>query len=275
MHHLPWYNAAASDRIAVRTRAVTDPRTRDDLLDAMAQAACPLCVLLERAERKAVDMFLYDQVNDISRRDALRASRGLCLSHSAMLAEGRSALGVAILSRDILRAMTAELETGTSNREHREDLKLPIQPSVNSVASVAKKYLSGVLGQAGAQIAARIEPQAGCPMCAERPRIEAPLIMGLLHNLRDPAFAAAFDASAGLCRSHLASTLRAADAPAARALAARQAAIWRRLEADLDEFIRKHDYRFQGETFDVERDVWRRALQTTSGWYESSPRAED
>jgi hypothetical protein len=104
-------------------------------------------------------------------------------------------------------------------------------------------------------------------MCAERPRIEAPLIMGLLHNLRDAAFAAAFDASAGLCRVHLASTLRTADTAAARALAARQAAIWRRLEADLDEFIRKHDYRFQGEAFDVERDVWRRALQTTSGWY--------
>jgi len=249
---------------------VTDPRTRDDLLTAMSQAACALCVLLERAERKAVDMFLYDQVNDISRRDALRASRGLCLPHSSMLAEGRSALGVAILSRDILRTMTAELEAGTSHRERREETKLPAQSSVNSVAAVARKYLSGVLGQVGAQLATRIEPQAGCPMCAERPRIEAPLIMGLLHNLHDAAFAAAFDASAGLFRIHLASTLRAADTLAARALAARQAAIWRRLEADLDEFIRKHDYRFQGEAFDVERDVWRRALQATSGWYTPS-----
>jgi len=252
---------------------VTDPRTRDDLLTAMSQAACALCVLLERAERKAVDMFLYDQVNDISRRDALRASRGLCLPHSSMLAEGRSALGVAILSRDILRTMTAELEAGTSHREHRahrEETTAPTQSSGNSVASVARKYLSGVFGQIGSQLATRIEPQAGCPMCAERPRIEAPLIMGLLHNLHDAAFAAAFDASAGLCRVHLASTLRAADTPAARALAARQAAIWRRLEADLDEFIRKHDYRFQGEAFDVERDVWRRALQTTSGWYTPS-----
>jgi hypothetical protein len=212
-------------------------------------------------------MFLYDQVNDISRRDALRASRGLCLNHSSMLAEGRSALGVAILSRDILRTMTAELEVDASRREHTEDLKLPSQPSVNSVASLAKRLVSGAFTKLGAGLAARIEPQAGCPMCAERPRIEAPLIMGLLHNLRDSAFAAAFDASAGLCRVHLAGTLRVADATAARALAARQAAIWRRLEADLDEFIRKHDYRFQGEAFDVERDVWRRALQTTSGWY--------
>jgi len=258
-----------------REKPVTDPRTRDDLLDALRQGACPLCVLLERTERKAVDLFLYDQVNDISRRDALRASRGLCLIHTSMLAEGRSALGVAIISRDVLRSMTAELEADASYREQREDPKSPSQSSVNAVASVAKTFLSGVFGQAGTQMAGRIEPQAGCPMCAERPRIEAPLIMGLLHNLRDASFAAAFDASAGLCRAHLAGALRAADAPAARGLAARQAAIWRRLEADLDEFIRKHDYRFQGEAFEVERDVWRRALQLTSGWYEPGKATSD
>jgi hypothetical protein len=239
--------------------AVTDPRTRDDLLEAMSQAACPLCVLLERTERKAVDLFLYDQVNDISRRDALRASRGLCLNHSSMLAEGRSALGVAILSRDILRAMTAELEAGSSRPERRGADEKDSQPFA---------FLASFAGKGGAKLAGRIEPQSGCPMCAERPRIEAPLFIGLLHNLRDAAFGAAFDASAGLCRVHLAGALRAADAAGARGLAERQAAIWRRLEADLDEFIRKHDYRFQGEAFEVERDVWRRALQATSGWYE-------
>jgi hypothetical protein len=234
---------------------VTDPRTRDDLLGAM-RLGCPLCVLVERAERKAIDHFLYDQVNDIRRRDALRASRGLCLPHSSMLAEGRSALGVAILSRDILRTITAELE-GTG--------------SDSAGLGGLKSLLGG--GGFGPKLADRIGPQAGCPMCAERPRLETPLIAGLLHNLRDQTFAEAFDASGGLCRVHLANALRAADGAAARDLAARQAAIWRRLEASLDEFIRKHDYRFQGEVVEDERDVWRRALQASSGWYE--PEAGD
>ncbi len=230
-----------------------DPRTRDDLLIAMRQG-CPLCVLVERAERKAIDHFLYDQVNDIRRRDALRASRGLCLPHTGMLAEGRSALGVAILSRDILRTITAELEASSDGKGGLGGLM---------------SLLGGASG-AGAQLAGKIDPQAGCPMCAERPRLEMPLIAGLLHNLHDADFAAAFDSSGGLCRVHLATALRAADAAAARDLAARQAAIWRRLEASLDEFIRKHDYRFQGEVFEDERDVWRRALQASSGWYDSS-----
>jgi hypothetical protein len=234
-----------------------DPRTRDELLEAMGRQACPLCVLVERAERKAVDLFLYDQVNDISRRDALRASRGLCLQHTAMLAEGRSALGVAIVSRDILRAMAAVLE------------------SAAPADAATLDWLRQRLGTgAGAQLAERLGPQAGCPMCAERPRIEAPLIAGLLRNLGDDAFAQAFDDSAGLCRTHLATALRAADGETARALAARQAALWRRLEADLDEFIRKHDYRFKDEIIEAERDVWRRALQTVSGWYDSRERVK-
>src|SRR5690349_3562732 len=131
----------------------------------MRQGGCPLCVLVERAERKAVDLFLYDQVNDISRRDALRASRGLCLPHTAMLAEGRSALGVAILSRDILRTMTAELETETSRGARRERGEGENeQLSQPSASSAVKHFLSGMLGQPGAQLAGRIEPQAGCPM---------------------------------------------------------------------------------------------------------------
>jgi hypothetical protein len=237
-----------------------DPRTRDDLLEAMDKRACPLCVLVERIERKAVDLFLYDQVNDISRRDALRASRGLCLQHTAMLAEGRSALGVAIVSRDVLRAMTAELEKEANHKERKE--------VEDEQASQPFAFLASFAVKVGAKLAARVAPQAGCPMCDERPRVEAPLIAGLLRNFGDAAFAAAFEACGGLCRVHLVNTLRVADSATARALAGRQAAAWRRLEAELDEFIRKHDYRFQGEVLDAERDVWRRALRLTSGWYE-------
>lgn len=229
----------------------TDPRTRDELLEGMRQRACLLCVLVERIERRAVDLFLYDQVNDISRRDNLRASRGLCLQHTAMLAEGRSALGVAIVSRDILRTMTAELETSAPG-------------GVAALGWLKERLGTGT----GTQLAERIGPQAGCPMCAERPRIEAPLIAGLLQNLDDEQFLAAFDTSAGLCRVHLANTLRVADVERAKVLSTHQAALWRRLEAELDEFIRKHDYRFKHEVVEVERDVWFRALQLASGWYE-------
>lgn len=232
-----------------------DPRTRDDLLEAMRLRVCPICVLVERAERKAVDLFLYDQVNDISRRDALRASRGLCGQHTTMLSQGRSALGIAIISRDILRTMTAELEEATGAQKHKGAKSLVF-------------WGLGALRNAGARLAERIGPQAPCPMCLERPRIEAPLIAGMLQNLDDAAFAEAFDSSGGLCRTHLASTLTAANSEMANTLATRHATLWRRMEATLDEFIRKHDYRFKDEIVGDERDVWLRALHSVSGWYD-------
>jgi hypothetical protein len=42
------------------------------------------------------------------------------------------------------------------------------------------------------------------------------------------------------------------------------------MEATLDEFIRKHDYRFKDEIIGDERDVWLRALRSVSGWFEGS-----
>ncbi|KAB8144367.1 hypothetical protein F8S13_05695 [Chloroflexia bacterium SDU3-3] len=218
----------------------TDPRTRDELIEALPERGCPICALVERAERKAIDHFLYDQVNDIRLRDQLRASRGYCLHHTAMLSQGRSALGIAIVSRDILRAMTAELEAGAAGG-------WPWQ-------------------RGGAALAGRVGPHADCPMCTLRPQIEEPLLLGLLQNLDDPSFHQAFAQGDGMCRSHLAQALRMASPAQASALAQVAAQQWRRAEAALDEFIRKHDYRFNDESMDEERDIWLRALQLSSGW---------
>lgn len=230
-----------------------DPRTRDELIEAMQDGACPICVIVNRAERKAIDHFLYDQVNDISRRDTLRASRGYCLHHTALLAEGRSALGVAILSRDILRAMTAELEESSRDGSRTG-------PTGFSSLFAAKN---------GPKLATKIEPHAPCPMCVARPQIEEPLFLGLLQNLDDPTFRQAVQASqGGMCRTHLATALRMASNEAAQTLATIQATQWRQIEAALDEFIRKHDYRFREEVMDDERDVWLRALRLSSGWLE-------
>ena len=241
-----------------------DPRTRDELVAAMNEGACPVCVIINRAERKAVDHFLYDQVNDISRRDALRASRGYCLQHTAMLAAGRSALGVAIVSRDILRAMTAELEAARQESGRRGQAPAAAE---QLAGSRIRGMFGGLGAKPGARLAKQVAPHAGCPMCAARPQIEEPLLIGLLRNLDDPTFAAQFAASGGLCRSHIVAALNIGSASEVRRLAVVQAARWREIEAELDEFIRKHDYRFNDEIIETERDVWLRALRLSSGWY--------
>jgi hypothetical protein len=44
-----------------------------------------------------------------------------------------------------------------------------------------------------------------------------------------------------------------------------QKAIWQRLSAELSEFIRKKDHRFQNESFGPEGDAWLRAIEAVVG----------
>jgi hypothetical protein len=61
-------------------------------------------------------------------------------------------------------------------------------------------------------------------------------------------FRDAFSRSDGLCRAHLVLALeRARTGEAADALWQAEKGIWRNLEADLSELIRKSDYRFMAE----------------------------
>ncbi len=71
----------------------------------------------------------------------------------------------------------------------------------------------------------------------------------------------------GLCLPHLRLALQASG-PAAgyQALLAAQREAWSALMAELDEFIRKNDYRFQHEPMGDERDSWLRALDALLGY---------
>ena len=89
----------------------------------------------------------------------------------------------------------------------------------------------------------------------------------LLTYLRRPPFATAYRESHALCLPHLVRALqgRAGEAELAL-LISRQIAVWQALDDQLAEFLRKHDYRFRDEAFDVqEQDAWRRAWETLSG----------
>ena len=51
------------------------------------------------------------------------------------------------------------------------------------------------------------------------------------------------------------------------ATVAAQRAVWERLNGELEEFLRKSDYRFQKEPFGAEKDSWQRAISAISGQY--------
>jgi hypothetical protein len=160
-----------------------------------------------------------------------------------MLRDVRSALGTAIIHRDILGAALGALE---------------------GMGAPSGGLLGRLMGQprGGAD---PLAPQAGCPACARRREAEAIYLGTLAARIADEELRQHFDASAGLCLPHLRAALRRCDPPAFAQLKTAQLAVWGRLAGELDEFIRKNDHQFAHEPVGAEGSSWSRASLLVSG----------
>ncbi|MCX7851150.1 MAG: DUF6062 family protein [Anaerolineae bacterium] len=211
-----------------------------ELLDAFRAGGCPLCRLGQRAAARYLDTLNYEGVNDPGLRQALQKAQGLCHRHAWQWTRMRgSPLGVAIVYRHLVKDLATVMENGT-------------------------KAWTG-LRRGRRSPAAGLQPTGPCPACAVE--LEAVERYGrtLLARLNHPDLAPAYDAAGGLCLPHLRAALALADEEQARILQTRQLAVYRRLIAQLDEFIRKHDHRFRHEPFGVEKDAWARAVALVAG----------
>lgn len=208
-----------------------------ELLDALQAGGCALCRLGRRAGSRYLKMLNDEGVNDPGLRRALQEAQGLCHRHAWQWTQRRgSPLGVAIVYRHLLGDLTAALEK-----------------------------------QAQTRINVRRKPQniptglAPCPVCTAENEAVTRYGQTILARLAHPDLATAYDAAGGLCLPHLRHLLALADDAQARTLLSWQTAIYRRLLAQLDEFIRKHDHRFRHEPFAAEKDAWTRAVAALTG----------
>lgn len=225
---------------------VIKPPSRTDLDQAYHAATCPICALLTRSERRYIDATLYEHVTDVQWREEVRSARGFCALHTEhVLDVGRSALGVSLVTADILKTLQALL------------------PSVGAGGGAsALGRLRSAIGGGGASNPLR--PQRPCPICAYLADLANVYVASLLDDLVSEPALTTYKASPGLCLPHLSAAIERGG-PGLRALLGHQAVAWGSLEAELNEFTRKSDYQFSGEPMESERDAWRRALRMLSG----------
>jgi hypothetical protein len=222
------------------------------LLEALEQPGCPLCRIMEEASASYVDTLFYEQVTDVGVRRKLRQARGLCNWHSWRVKNiPTAALGVAIIAQDLLEeaaAKLAELQRG---------------PFWRRIASRAQAQLSR---QSLLAFRRGRQQRNMCPACEAVSEHERHALETLLNFLDEEAFAQRFETSFGLCLPHL---VRAAEChpshPGLVALTTAQRGKHARLIAELEEFCRKHDYRFSREAWGMESDAWLRAIEVLAG----------
>jgi hypothetical protein len=226
-----------------------------NLRDALVREGCPVCHIVLRGVAHYLDGLLYESVNDPGVRKALREARGFCNEHAWQLREIGGALGIAIIHRDVIETVMASIRRG----RYRPTWSLPLQ------------RLQGALrgdqpAVATADLVTVLEPQEECPACRQRRIMEDDYLNTLLQHLDDEGLAPALRTSAGLCLPHFRRALQLVrDEETFRRVVEWQLDCLERLHGELDELIRKHDYRFVGESFGTEGDAWIRAITQVSG----------
>ena len=134
-----------------------------------------------------------------------------------------------------------------------------------SISGNCRMCLVEIEKQPKLQIACNTRVADGMVVLTQSDRTKAAqrAVQVLLDHLREPDTLAAYSASDGLCLPHLRRALAEARPRHREAVASLAAAMSTRLqglEAELAEYVRKHDYRFRGEAFGEERAAPARAL---------------
>ena len=219
--------------------------TAYSLLEACRAPGCPVCRLEQRAVERYLDNKFYESVNSVAWRDELRQSFGFCHEHTWLAVNGRlgDALGFSIISRDLVNSILKQLnEAGSSS------------PTSGRRTSMLK------------QIRDALTPRKRCPVCEHREETTRRVLSVLLEELDQPNMTDALEASDGLCVPHLRFVLEhVKDVSDSETLLTIHREKLENLRAELDEFIRKSEYKAVRESFGAEGNAWLRAISMITG----------
>jgi uncharacterized protein DUF6062 len=216
------------------------------LLDACTQEGCPLCRLTQESIARYLDSWKYELFTDVDVRKELQRTQGFCNQHTWQLVHMGATLPLAQAYRDIITDITEQLQK---------------DPGEGTPAA------SGLLRRLFENNNRR-EPEK-CPACRRKEEAEVHYIHTLRKALPDPDFYRELEASNGLCLHHfyLSCELKMSDTPGEwlSLLRKAQLACLQRLDQQLQELIRKHDYHFKDEARGVEMSSWKQAAGIVAG----------
>jgi hypothetical protein len=235
-------------------------RSRDG--DALGQACkregCPIClVTLERMER-VMDFWQYEWASEMENRQVLIHSKGFCSRHTWQMTQLTSLptpFALAMVYRSILPDLLEDVE---------RDLA---QARAGRVAGRERFWRK--LWKRRRKRSERADEVAffrNCPFCQRQVEIEQSLIQELLTMLASEEFRATLGTATGFCLPHFTQALHEAESDAQRiVLLECQSACLQHTMGELEELVRKHDYRFLQEPRGEEMTSWRRAAELLVG----------
>jgi len=221
-----------------------------DLIAAFGMGGCPVCRLASEAVDAYLTAVCYEQVNDLDLRAQLRDAGGFCRPHAhRFLRQRLGALASAIVYRDVLSTARGRIRARGPARNG------PFGGSA---------FLGGLLGSRGTRKGAATGGAPNCPACEVLLEAEDRHVGTLLSRIERPHVLEQYRAGDGLCLPHLDRAFETEGEPA-RLIAEAADAKLAEIVAELDEYVRKHDYRFTDEGLAGSEDVPRRAIERAVG----------
>ena len=215
------------------------------LLYACSQEGCALCHLVQESTYRYLDSWKYETFTDVRVRQELRRTQGFCHTHTWQLARMGATLPLAQAYRDVITDSIEQLQQGGEG---------------GNGSGLWRRFFESKRGR-GADEA--------CPACKQQESAAERYAHSVRQAILDEAFYAQFAASDGLCLDHFRVVCEnrgpEVSGPWLTRLRQAQLACLQRLDEQLGELIRKHDYRFKDEPRGAEMQSWRRAAGLVAG----------
>ncbi|GAC1448823.1 MAG: hypothetical protein NVS2B12_06610 [Ktedonobacteraceae bacterium] len=220
------------------------------LLQACSHEGCIICRLAHQSVQRYLDNWKYELFTDVELRMELRRTQGFCHTHTWQLADIGATIQLAQAYREVLSDELERLQQGGA------------QPTTPPAGGLLQRLFEGRHGDGEG---------AFCPACRQKAQAEERYAQGLRQALLDQEFYGRFTTTTGLCLNHfrLLSAIKTPDAATdgewPTLLRKAQIACLQRMDEQLGELIRKHDYRFKDEQRGEEMISWKRAAGMVAG----------
>jgi hypothetical protein len=223
------------------------PKTREfqTLLYACTQEGCLICRLVQDSLYRYLDGWKYENFTDVRVRQELRRTQGFCHTHTWQLARMGATLPLAQAYRDIISDTVEQLQQGGET---------------GGTGGLWRRLFESKRGR---------DPDEACPACKQGAQAAERYGHTFRQAILDDEFYQQFGRSDGLCLDHFRVVCqnKGPEVPGPWLSRLRQAQMvcLQRLDEQLGELIRKHDYRFKNEPRGSEMHSWKRAAGLVAG----------
>jgi hypothetical protein len=233
----------------------------NNLIEAMKKPGCPACRIFRQASERALESFLWENVNEPDVRQGILDAYGFCAAHTRVMVarevlSSSIPLGTNIIYEHLGRVVARELHS--------------LRPSG---LGAARRPLRALLHRLGLAKSASgpLHPRGPCPACASGENAATNCLHVLCEELQKPAdVRETYLASDGLCLAHLRAAIEAHTQKFPGAVTLLIDDSVQRLEAqsmEMKEFIRKNNWAYRDEKLsEAEDTAWRKTLGFFTGY---------